>query len=334
MAIKVIQSEKEMDLLKNEWNSLLSKSASHVPFLRHEYLTSWWKTRGGGEWDEGELAIVTWRNNNNLLGIAPLFQVKNQLLFLGSFEISDYLDFISPPEILPEFIEKVFSEMDTKLRSVDSLDLFNLPEHSPTIPCLHEIAEKNGWKHSQEILQPAPTVYLPESWEKYLTLLDDHHRREILRKMRKAENYFLPIDWYLVDNSYDLDHEMETFLELMANNPDKDKFLTDKMILQMKTVAKEAYQEGWLQLAFLTVGDLKAAGYINFDYNQKIWIYNSGINPMFENITPGWVLLGKLIQWGIQSHKTELDFMRGNEPYKYAFGGKDKHVIRMKIQRK
>ncbi|MCJ7717278.1 MAG: GNAT family N-acetyltransferase, partial [Anaerolineales bacterium] len=107
----------------------------------------------------------------------------------------------------------------------------------------------------------------------------------------------------------------------------------DKMAHQIKDAAREAFQAGWLQLAFLTVGDIKAAGYLNFDYNEKIWIYNSGINPMFENLSPGWVLLSKIIQWSIKKQKTTLDFMRGGEPYKYQFGGIDKHIIRMQISR-
>jgi CelD/BcsL family acetyltransferase involved in cellulose biosynthesis len=87
-------------------------------------------------------------------------------------------------------------------------------------------------------------------------------------------------------------------------------------------------------LAFLTVGDIKAAGYLNFDYDGKIWVYNSGINPMFENISPGWVLLSKIIQWSIEAGRTELDFMRGDETYKYNFGGIDKQVLRIQVSRK
>ena len=36
-------------------------SASHVPFLRHEYITAWWQGLGGGEWSKGELYVVTAR---------------------------------------------------------------------------------------------------------------------------------------------------------------------------------------------------------------------------------------------------------------------------------
>jgi len=78
----------------NEWNSLLSESIADLPFLRHEYLRSWWASLGGGEWDAGELAIIIAERDGELIGIAPLFQNEKSLFFLGSVEISDYLDFI------------------------------------------------------------------------------------------------------------------------------------------------------------------------------------------------------------------------------------------------
>ena len=46
--------------LESEWNALLEESVTHVPFLRHEYLSAWWQTHGGGEWPpEAALAIIT-----------------------------------------------------------------------------------------------------------------------------------------------------------------------------------------------------------------------------------------------------------------------------------
>jgi CelD/BcsL family acetyltransferase involved in cellulose biosynthesis len=72
---------------------------------------------------------------------------------------------------------------------------------------------------------------------------------------------------------------------------------------------------------------------MNFDYGEKILVYNSGINTLFENLSPGWVLLARVIQRAIQQGRRELDFLRGDEEYKYQFGGKDKYLIKVEIQR-
>jgi CelD/BcsL family acetyltransferase involved in cellulose biosynthesis len=105
------------------------------------------------------------------------------------------------------------------------------------------------------------------------------------------------------------------------------------MKTHMRTAIHNAFKAGWLQLAFLTVGGKKAASYLNFDFQNRLYIYNSGLNPIFENLSPGWVLLGYLIEWAIAEGREMVDFMRGDEGYKYQLGGKDRFVIRATLTR-
>lgn len=335
MSIELIQSTPDFLALKKDWNDLVAISASHVPFLRHEYLASWWSTLGGGEWEGGSLAVVIDRNEGgSLSAIAPFFIHQGRLMFLGSFEISDYLDFIATPEKLTSFLPALFGYLQTgDFPDWQELDLYNLREGSPSLPLLKNAAEQSGYKIKQEVIQPAPFLKLPGSWENYLAALKDRYRREIEKKILNADHYFLPVSWYIVEEESTLDAEMDAFLDLMANHPQKKLFLTSKMVEQMKISAQAGFQEGWLQLAFLTVGDVKAAGYLNFDFNNQIWVYNSGINPLFENLSPGWVLLGKIIRWAIEQGRAGLDFMRGDETYKYQFGGIEKKVLRVEIMK-
>src|SRR5678816_3971200 len=80
------------------WNALVEQSIADTPFSRYEYLSEWWNTLGGGEWKAAELVLVSASENDQLVGIAPLFIAEydgqQALLLLGSIEISDYLDLI------------------------------------------------------------------------------------------------------------------------------------------------------------------------------------------------------------------------------------------------
>ena len=110
MEFKLITTFEAMDLLSVPWNALLEESASHVPFLRHEYLRTWWQTLGGGEWKLADLLVVVAYESEKIVGIAPLFFSHNRqgepaLLLGGSIEVSDYLDVIARQEDLPAFIE-------------------------------------------------------------------------------------------------------------------------------------------------------------------------------------------------------------------------------------
>jgi CelD/BcsL family acetyltransferase involved in cellulose biosynthesis len=70
---------------------------------------------------------------------------------------------------------------------------------------------------------------------------------------------------------------------------------------------------------------------LNFDYENRIWVYNSGLDFSFRELSPGWVLLGYLLQWANEHGRSEFDFMRGDEDYKYKFGGIKRDVMRARV---
>jgi CelD/BcsL family acetyltransferase involved in cellulose biosynthesis len=340
MHISTIRYLPELISLEKEWNDLLLISASHVPFLRHEYITAWWQGLGGGEWSHGELYVITARSEDDrLIGIAPLFQTDNRdgqtaLMLLGSIEISDYLDVIARPEDIPTFLEALLEYLTgDQAPASNLLDWYNLLDSSPTLPALQATAEKLGWSCSQQQLQHCPYIPLPGDWEKYIGSIDKKQRHEIRRKMRRAEEYYLPMRWYFAQDESMLDQEIDGFLDLMACDPNKAKFLTPAMREQMHSIVWAANRHGWLQLAFIEVNGEKAAGYLNFDYMNHIWVYNSGLDFRFSELSLGWVLLGHLLEWANEHQRQYFDFMRGDEQYKYRFGAVDRRVIRVMVRK-
>jgi len=341
MQLNVISDLNEFESLADEWNNLLTCcSASHVPFLRHEYLDTWWKTLGGGEWEHGELYIVTGRNGKGeLIGIAPLFFTNNlenrpALMLMGSIEISDYLDVLVGTEDAAQFMGALFELLSAdQAAGWEILDLYNIIEDSPTLPALKAAAEGRGWSYEQKNIQHCPYIPLPGDWDAYLAGIRKKQRHEIRRKMRRAQEFAVPVNWYIVEDESKLDGEIDDFLDLMAQDPEKDKFLSDAMRSQFRAAAQVAFRAGWLQLAFLNVGNQKAAGYMNFDYDGHIWVYNSGINFDFREYSPGWVLLGHLLKWANDNERKIFDFLRGDESYKYRFGAVDRFVVRATVSR-
>jgi CelD/BcsL family acetyltransferase involved in cellulose biosynthesis len=322
-----------------EWNSLLAESATDAPFLRYEYLQTWWATRGGGEWpDSTALAVVTARRDGRLAGLAPLFFAPNRdgesaLLLLGSIEISDLLDLIVRPADLPAFGAGLLDFLTRLPFPWQTLDLHNLPETSPSLPALQSAAAQRGWTCHIEKTYHSPAIPLPGDFEIYLASIDKKQRHEIRRKMRRVEESGQAVRWYIVSETDSLEAEIEAFLDLMAHDPQKAAFLTPPMREQMRRACQAAFAHGWLQLAFLEVDGQKAAAYLNFDYRNRIWVYNSGLDRAFLSLSPGWVLLGHLLQWANENQRTEFDFLRGDEEYKYRFGAVDRFLVHARIRR-
>lgn len=326
--------------LKDQWNHLLKLSASHVPFLTFEYQQAWWQTRGGGEWPEdSQLVIITAFEGDQLVGIAPLFFTHNilgdpALMFVGAIEVSDFLDFIVSPEHLPEFITGLLDYLmnNEDLPKWEVMDFYNLLDESPTLAALEAEASRRGWDHQQIHLQPAPYIPLPGDYDAYLSSLDKKQRHEVRRKWRNVESSLAEANFYFVEDPEQLAEETQALIDMMAQDPNKHDFLTEAMQQHLHNIIQVAFEGGWLQLAFFTLDGNKAAAYLSFCFQDRIWCYNSGWDWEFRDFSPGWVLLAYLLEWANENGIEEFDFMRGDEPYKYKFGGIDRHIYRVTLK--
>jgi CelD/BcsL family acetyltransferase involved in cellulose biosynthesis len=325
-----------------EWNGLVEQSFTDTPFSRFEYLSQWWATRGGGEWSAEvngrppELVLVSARENGQLVGLAPLFLTEydgqNPLMLVGSIEISDYLDLIVRESDLPRFLSGLLDFLGSfDAGNWSALDWYNLPDSSPTLAALNAEAVRRGWTYHEDVYRPTPRIPLNGSFEDYLARIDKKQRHEIRRKLRRAAESEKNVAFTIVNGTEDIDAEIDAFFDLMVQDPGKAEFLHPAMREQMTATIQSAHAHGYLWLAFLEVDGEKTAASLNFDYRNKLWGYNSGVSSEHRELSPGWVLLAHTIQWCTENDRYEFDFMRGDEEYKYRFGGVNKYVMRAKV---
>jgi CelD/BcsL family acetyltransferase involved in cellulose biosynthesis len=211
-----------------------------------------------------------------------------------------------------------------------AIDLYNLPDASPTLATLKADSEGRGWSYHEEIYRPTPRIPLNGSFEDYLMNIDKKQRHELRRKMRRADESGR-VRFHVVDKDANIEPELESFFQLMVQDPGKAEFLHDAMREQMSQAIRAAHKQGYLWLAYLEVDDVKAAATLCFDYRNKLWGYNSGVSFDFKDISPGWVIMGQTIQWCCENGRYEFDFMRGDEEYKYRMGGVNKYVMRARV---
>lgn len=336
MELELHRDAEIFDRLGAEWNALVEGGQCRVPFLRAEYQRAWWAGRGGGEWPEAELCVVTARRAGQLVGVAPLFAARNgdgrpALLLVGSVEISDYLDLIVARADCEAFCQALLERLTAGDGPAwEVLDLYNLPAVSPTRAALARAAAACGWAVTETTLEPVPAIRLPGDWETYLaTMVEKKERQEIRRKLRRAEAFEAPVTWRIVDSAHYTPADGEAFMNMMALAEDKARFLTEAMRAQFRLTLRAAAEGGWLHLAFLEVGGEKAAAYLSFDFDNRLYVYNSALDQRFGALSVGWVLLGYLLQWCIANGRAEFDFMRGGEDYKFRFGATAGAIYRL-----
>ena len=121
------------DVLGDEWNGLLSRSATDTLFLTREWQRVWWQGLG-----EGQLQVICIReDDDSLIGIAPLFVEEDalgsaQVQFIGCKEVSDYLDFIFAWARAGMYAEVLAYLNGPEVPRWDAMSFCNVPESSPT----------------------------------------------------------------------------------------------------------------------------------------------------------------------------------------------------------
>ncbi|MBN1285455.1 MAG: GNAT family N-acetyltransferase [Anaerolineae bacterium] len=327
MDIHVYTDESLFDELKPEWNRLLEQSRANYIFLTWEWQYTWWQS-----YRPGDLHVIALRDGGALVGLASCFvhhmpERGRWLRFVGCVEVTDYLEVIALRDREPEVLEALADYLlGAGAAHWDRIDFCNVREQSPTFERLPGLLEARGLEVTTKFEDVCPVIALPGTWDEYLELLDGKQRRELRRKLRRAEAYNLT--WRMVKPADDLDAAMEAFLRLMeASSPDKAKFMelpgNRDFFLALSRVLMA---RGWLQLIFLDRAGEPIATYLNFDYGNRIQVYNSGLNLEYMPLSPGWVLLGHAIEYAIAQGREEFDFLQGDEEYKYRMGGKDAKV--------
>jgi CelD/BcsL family acetyltransferase involved in cellulose biosynthesis len=324
--------------LQHDWNPLLARSTTNTIFLTWEWQTTWWDCFG----QELKLCLLELREEGELVGLAPFYALEQAsggraLQLVGGVEVSDYLDLI----VAKDRDDAVYSTVWESLTGEnavewDVLDLHNIPAASPTLERLTSLAEAAGaLGTTNDVEEVCPVVSLPPKWDEYLSSLNKKQRHEVRRKLRKA-NREAEIHWYYVDDAASLQDEVDDFVSLHVRSAaDKEAFMDERMQQFFHRMARAMFDRGWLRLAFLLIDGVKAATMFCFEYEDAFLVYNSGYDPQLHpSLSSGIVLLSYCIQDAIDKKHKVFDFLRGEEEYKYRFGGARTEVRNLKIARR
>jgi CelD/BcsL family acetyltransferase involved in cellulose biosynthesis len=323
--------------LQREWNPLLLHSPANTIFLTWEWQKAWWDCFG----QSWELCLLELRDGDDLVGLAPLCTLEDpsglkSLQFVGGVEVSDYLDLIVGGDSEETVYEKLWRILaDERVVEWDVLDLHNVPASSPSLERLIALAEAGGaFEVTDSIEDVCPVIDLPATWEEYLSSLNKKQRHEVRRKLRKA-NREAEVRWYYADDSASLKAEVDDFISLHRKSAvDKEAFMDEKMQEFFQRVARVAFEHGWLRLASLVLDGVKAAAMFCFEYDGRFLVYNSGYDPqLYPSLSSGIVLLAYCIRDAIDEGLGVFDFLRGEEEYKYRFGGVRTEVRNLRIVR-
>jgi CelD/BcsL family acetyltransferase involved in cellulose biosynthesis len=369
-APRLIAEQRPFDSIpRATWDRLASLTPWATPFSAWAFHRAWWDGYGANAHEEilvvcpGDaasdpepVAIVPFMHRHEVepsdaetqttirpgagLRLTPVPPSATAILFAASYH-ADYATILADPADLPAVVEAVADYVAGPASGDwDVVDLRRLRCADPTGFALagafgaREVAQ--GWTLNVDREDVCPVVTFPDGVDidGYLATLGKKQRHEIRRKVRRAEAVG-PIR--MVDSTDPL-ADLDGFIELHQRRWGADGLFPptaggDQSRVMFRRMFELFGPDGPLALTKLFVGDRQVATGIHFETDEGILFYNAGIDPDARDLSPGVLLTYAYVERALGHGRPRLDFLRGNEPYKYDWGAVDEPIQRLLLRR-
>jgi CelD/BcsL family acetyltransferase involved in cellulose biosynthesis len=348
------------------WDDLHARNPWATPFSAWPFQRAWWDAYGANAHEE---TLVACDGSGAVRAILPLMHRHEvepsdalthtkmrhghdtaltpvppsaKAVFFGASYHADYATILADPADLAAVGVALADYLaGPDAGPWDVIDLRRLRCGDPTADALaealgaREIAE--GWTLNVEREDVCPVVTFPEGadLDGYLATLGKKERHEIRRKVRRAE----AVGEVRLDDSPDPLADLEAFIELHQKRWGADGLFPDTPGGAQSRVLFGRLFEGFgpdgpLRLAFLSVGGRRIAAGIHFETSDGILYYNAGVDPDARELSPGVVMVYAYVVRALERGLRRMDFLRGDESYKYEWGAVDEPIQRVLVRRR
>jgi CelD/BcsL family acetyltransferase involved in cellulose biosynthesis len=317
----------DLTRLDSGLEDLLNRHTERLTFLHPSWLRTWLAEFG----NDYEPVLLTC-GDGNLVGVAPLMRADNRITFIGDASICDFMDVL----VDPENADAAYANLWQQLRDEDwsEIDFWGLMASSPTRERAKTFGAQNGYQVEEELEAVSPRLDLPATWDEYLASLGKKDRHELRRKIRRLYESGANVEFEVLSDQSDVVAAMDDFLDLHTRSrQDKTEFMTPEMESFFRRMASAMSAVGLIRLFMLRVNGKPAATVLCFDAGSHLYLYNSGYDPEFSSLSVGLVSKALVLQWAIENGMSGLDFLRGDEPYKYDLGATDQQIYRLRLTR-
>jgi CelD/BcsL family acetyltransferase involved in cellulose biosynthesis len=319
LAIEEVTAGAELEALAPAWDDLWRRAPLATPFQAPAWLIPWWREIAGGE-----LRVLAARTDGHLVGLLPLYlqheSEGGKLLPLG-IAISDYLDglFEEGPEIIAA---------EAMLRHLAARDDWRRCELHPLRPGTPLLEGRAPPGLTDEILafEPCLAVEVPVGARELRDVLPGKIRDNLGNYSRRAERAGR------VSFETATAATLREFIEALFRLHDArwqqlgcPGVLADPAIRRFhRAAAPLLLSSGLLRLHALRLDERIIAVMYALHARGRAYCYLCGFDPEFGALSPGTLILGHSIWQAVREGAREVDFLRGQERFKYFWGVRER----------
>lgn len=334
--IEKIDKYDKLVVLEEEWNLLLNKSEINTIFLTHEWITNWWKYFG----QDKELFVLVVKNNDKIVGIAPLMLTVSKILsiktkkiqFIGT-PLSDYCDFIIEEE-KEKALKAIYNHLLKNRKLWNSISLEEIPAHSSSLSLSKNIL-KGMTKHF-DIVFSNKCLSMTFKGMDYEELEKKLKKKDISKNMKYFNKNGSIISYEVTDLSEAyalLNIFFEQHIKIWDKKGIPSMFKEDKYKEFFINLTNELLPKGKVGIWVLKFNQKPISMQFGFDYNNKYLEYCITYDLEYSKKGPGTILNKFLLENYFQRGYKEVDFSRGTEPYKYRFANKTTNNLGINVHK-
>jgi CelD/BcsL family acetyltransferase involved in cellulose biosynthesis len=304
----------EDEKILEQWNGLVDRMERPEVFFTWQWVAALLRSYG----NSAKPWIAIAYEGEELVGVVALARLSaTEASFLTS-TTADYCDFISTVARRRDFVARVLD--DVLASGVRRLTLANLPADSGTVV---ELKANRRFKSFIRVGYVCAQVDLGTPDERQ-ALVDTLFKKKMLRRSMNALKRIGPVT---------LQHDFGAGLERQVVerfcNTHVARFLATGRISNLVSAQRRAFlrelaallaARGWFDLMTLRAGSWVVALNYGFRFHGSWFWYQPTIVNKFEDLSPGYCLLAKVVEDASRDSKAQLvDLGLGAEGYKERF---------------
>jgi len=316
LSIECVTDEWKLVELRPEWKELWNRAPAATAFVAPEWSIPWWRAFGSDR-----LRTFTARTEGMLVGLLPAYLLDGRLQLLG-IGASDHLDLLADSGMESEIAGAMLRSITREPCEWHEIELQELSSDS----VLLQASEPPGWRGDLLRQGICPALSLPGCASELRACIPRRQYQNLAYCRKRAERSgavkFARADGESFGEMFDALASLHT---RQWNARGLPGIMADGSMRRfLREAAAELLHADLLRLYAMYHDGEIAATLLGFSAKHRFYYYISGIAPDFAKLGAGTVIVGHAIEEAAREGAKEFDFLRGQEPYKYQWGARDR----------
>ena len=327
-----IHDSQELEQIREDWTRLLKSVDCQSVFMTPEWTLVWWKHFG----NKSRMAVLAVRDaSEQLVGLAPFYISTHQfgwrrLAFLADSHVgSDYLSILAARGSESAVAATVVASIDGQRKAWDYIELRDTAD-SPLMKDFSERLKKITEDSERFVASTCYYIPLLGTFEDYMATSSSRVWRDY-RKCWKALTTKHAGSLQVYSSVETLSDVFQEFLRLhelrFQSRGERSAILQPGVPSFQKEAALALAESGVARIVLVKAGDQSIAALYGFAVGEGFQYYQAGMDPSWDHLSPGKLVLAGTIQYLISAGQKEFDFLQGAEPYKADWAQHKRHTF-------